>query len=59
MDVLDVVILASMGVVALLFACYAVWEWWDTQAERERLAQRPDAQVIQHRQSDSKMSSAA
>jgi hypothetical protein len=59
MDVMDGVILASMGILVVFFASVAVMEWWDARAEGRRLDQRPDAQVIQHRQSDKKVNPAA
>lgn len=58
MDVLDGVILASMVVLVLFFASVAVLEWWDARAERGSSDQRADAQVIQHPQSDSRISAA-
>jgi hypothetical protein len=58
MDGFDVMILASMGVLAVFFASVAVAEWWDARAERRRLRQRPDAQVIQHPQRDRSASAA-
>ena len=58
MDVLDVVLVASMGVLAVFFASVAVLEWWDARAERSD--ERADAEVIQHPRSDnSRISSAA
>ncbi len=59
MGVLDGVILASMGVLAVFFASVAVMEWWDTRAEARRADQRPDAQVIQHPHHGTKVNPAA
>jgi hypothetical protein len=59
MDVFDVMILASMGVLVVIFACVAVLEWWDARAEHGRADQRADAQVIQHPQNDRRINPAA
>jgi hypothetical protein len=58
MDVLDAMLLASMGMLAVFFASVAMLEWWDARAA-SRSDQRADAQVIQHRQSDRRINSAA
>ncbi len=55
MDVMDVVILASMSVLVVFFAGVLVMDWWDARHED----QRADAQVIQHRQSDRRINPAA
>jgi hypothetical protein len=55
MDVLDVMILASMVALVAFFACVAVMEWRDT---RSRANQRPDAQVIQHPRREHRASAA-
>jgi hypothetical protein len=55
MDALDVVILASMVVLAGFFASVAAMEWRDG---RSRANQRPDAQIIQHPQRDRRASAA-
>ena len=55
-DVMDWVILASMGVLVVFFASVAVMEWMDAQSER--LDERADAQVIQHPRSDQRASAA-
>jgi hypothetical protein len=54
MDVLDLVIMASMALLAVCFASYAVLEWRDARTDR-----RPDAQIIQHPSRDKETSSAA
>jgi hypothetical protein len=59
MDVMDGVILASMGILVVFFASIAVMEWWDARAEARRADQRPDAQVIQHPHSSKKVNPAA
>lgn len=59
MDVMDGVILASMGILVVFFASVAVMEWWDARAEARHANQRPDAQVIQHPQSGKKVNPAA
>jgi hypothetical protein len=59
MDVFDVTILASMGVLVVFFASVAMLDWWDARAERRRLDQRADAQVIQHPHSDRRVNPAA
>ena len=59
MDVLDGVILASMGMLAVFFASVAVMEWWDARSEGRRADQRPDAQVLQHTQRDKRVNPAA
>ena len=51
-DVMDWVILSSMGVLVVFFASVAVLEW------RERSDDRADAQVIQHPGSDTRASAA-
>jgi hypothetical protein len=57
MDVFDLAILASMVVLAVLFASFAVVEW---RAAREaRGDKRVDAQVIQHPRSDRTVNRAA
>jgi hypothetical protein len=56
MDLLDVVILVSMGVLAVVFAGVAVLEWRDS---RQREPQGAGAQVIQHPQSDRRVNPAA
>ena len=58
MDVLDVMILASMVALVAFFAGVAIVEWRDARAERERLSKRADAQVIQHPQRDRRASAA-
>ena len=49
MDVMDVVILASMGALVVFFASVAVMDWMDGSRHED---QRADAQVIQHPQGD-------
>ena len=57
MDVIDVAVLASIGMLTVFFAWVAVMEWWESrQARGDRGA---DAQVIQHPRSDRKIDSAA
>ena len=56
MDLFDVAILASMGGLAVFFACIAVLEWRD---ERRSRSQPADAQVIQHPKSDRRVNPAA
>ena len=51
-DVMDWVILSSMGVLVVFFASVAVLEWWERSDERD------DAQVIQHPGSDTRASAA-
>ena len=51
MDVMDWVILASMGVLVVFFACAAVMEWMDAR-------EGSDAQVIQHPGRDTRASAA-
>jgi hypothetical protein len=53
MDVVDVMILATMSVLAVFFAGVAVAEWWGARADH-----RSDAQVIQHPQRDQRASAA-
>jgi hypothetical protein len=55
-DVMDWVILASMGVLVVFFASVAVLELREAAAERSD--ERADAQVIQHPGSDRKASAA-
>ncbi|MGA9102502.1 hypothetical protein [Aeromicrobium sp.] len=57
MDVLDVMILASMGVLIVFFASVALVEWRDARTGR-RTHQRADAQVIQHPQRNRRPSAA-
>ena len=57
MDLLDVAILASMGMLTVFFAWVAVAEWWDAREARED--QQADAQVIQHPRSDRRINQAA
>ncbi len=57
MDVVDVAILASMGVLTVFFAWVAVTEWWESRQVRGDLG--ADAQVIQHPRSDRRIDSAA
>ena len=59
MDVMDGVILASMGILVVFFTSVAVMEWWDARSEARRADQRPDAQVFQHPQSAKKVNPAA
>ena len=59
MDVMDGVILASMGMLVVFFASVAVMEWWDARAEARHADERPDAQVIQHPQNSKKVNPAA
>lgn len=57
MDVVDVAILASTGMLTVFFAWVTVMEWWESRQARGD--QRADAQVIQHPRSDRKVDSAA
>ena len=57
MDVVDVAVLASIGMLSVFFAWVAVMEWWE--ARQARADQGADAQVIQHPRSDRKIDSAA
>lgn len=57
MDVLDLMILASMSMLIVFFAGVAVVEWWNSRAARS--GEQPDAQVIQHPHSDSRVNPAA
>ena len=57
MDLVDVAILASMGMLTMFFAWVAVAEWWDAREARED--QQADAQVIQHPRSDRRINQAA
>ena len=59
MEVLDVMILASMSVLVAFFASVAVMEWLDARAEGRRGDQRADAQVIQHTRRDKSVNPAA
>jgi hypothetical protein len=59
MDVLDVMILTSMGVLAVFFVSVAVLESWDARAKRGLSDQRADAKIIQHPQSDRRIFPAA
>jgi hypothetical protein len=59
MDVMDGVILASMGTLMVFFASVAMMEWWDARAEARRAGQKPDAQVFQHPQNSKKVNPAA
>jgi hypothetical protein len=52
-DVMDWVILASMGVLVLFFARVAMLEWRDGLSD-----EKPDAEVIQHPRSDTRASAA-
>ena len=54
-DVMDWVILASMGVLVVFFASATVMEW---VARSERSNERADAQIIQHPGSDQQASAA-
>lgn len=54
MDLFDVFILVNVGVIALLFAFVAVLDWRDSRGN-----QQPDAQVIQHPQTDRRVNPAA
>jgi hypothetical protein len=57
MNVVDVAILASTGMLTAFFAWVAVMEWWESrQASGD---QRADAQVIQHPRSDRRIDTAA
>jgi hypothetical protein len=56
MDVVDVAVLASIGMLSVFFAWVAVMEWWDA---REARGGQQDAQVIQHPRSDRQIDSAA
>ena len=55
MDVMDLMIMASMAVLAAFFAGVAVLDWRDARAERRNA---PDAQVIQHPGRDRRASAA-
>lgn len=57
MDVFDVAVLVSMGLLAVFFASIAVWDWRDERDARR--GQRADAQVIQYPQSDRRANPAA
>lgn len=57
MNVVDVAILASTGMLTVFFAWVAVMEWWVSR--RARGDQGADAQVIQHPRSDRRIDSAA
>jgi hypothetical protein len=57
MDVVDVAILVTMGMLTVFFAWVAVMEWWE--ARQARGDQGADAQVIQHPRSDRRIDSAA
>ena len=54
MDVMDWVILASMGVLVVFFARVAMLEWMDARRSDEPA----DAQVIQHPGRDTRASAA-
>ena len=56
-DVMDWVILASMGVLVVFFASVLVMEWMDARAESSD--ERADAQVIQHHPRSDRTASAA
>ena len=57
MDVVDVAILVTMGMLTVFFAWVVVIEWWESrQAHGDQGA---DAQVIQHPRSDRRIDSAA
>ena len=55
MDVMDWVILTSLGVLVVFFASVTVLEWL---ARSERPSGRADAQIIPHPGSDQKASAA-
>jgi hypothetical protein len=57
MDVVDVAVLASIGMLSVFFAWVAAMEWWESRQARGD--QRADAQVIQHPRSDRRIDSAA
>lgn len=57
MDVVDVAILASTGMLTIFFAWVAVMEWWEARQARDD--QGADAQVIQHPRNDRRIDSAA
>lgn len=57
MDVVDVAILASTGMLTMFFAWVAVMEWWEARQARDD--QGADAQVIQHPRNDRRIDSAA
>jgi hypothetical protein len=59
MDVLDLMILASMSMLIVFFAGVALVEWWNSRAAHGRSDERADAQVIQHPRNDKRISSAA
>jgi hypothetical protein len=59
MDVLDVAILVSMGMLVVFFVGVAVLEWRDARSARRSLDGQPDAQVIQHARSDRRVNPAA
>lgn len=59
MDVMDVAISVSMGMLVVFFAGVAVVEWRDARSVRRRLDGQPDAQVIQHTRSDRRVNPAA
>jgi hypothetical protein len=56
MDLVDVAILASMGMLTVFFGYVAIVEWWDA---RESRSQQADAEVIQHPRSDRRINPAA
>lgn len=56
MDVVDVAVLASIGMLSVFFTWVAIVEWWDA---REARGSQQDAQVIQHPRSNRKIDSAA
>jgi hypothetical protein len=58
MDALDVMLMASMGALVVLFAGLAMVDWRDA-AERRRANQRSDATVIRRPSSDRRMNPAA
>ena len=58
MDIFDVMIMASLGVLVVIFASVAMLESWDARAKRHA-DPRADAQVIQHPQSDRRVNRAA
>lgn len=57
MDLFDVAVLVSLGVLVVFFAGLAVLEWRDARQARSR--QSVDAQVIQHPRSDRSVKPAA
>ena len=58
MDVLDLMILASMSMLIVFFASVALVEWWNARAAHGS-GEQADAQVIQHPRSDSRINPAA